>query len=170
MAVQPESPALIRAALLRKALADAGQRAALARRLGVTDNEVLAVQHLSRAGELTPGQLSTRLQLSSGGTTGLIQRMQRAGHVARDVHPRDARSVVLRLTPEIQTWAADAWAPLVADIDALVHDMSSKEAKVVRAFLEAVANAADRHATRVAADADASARDSLAVPLPALWS
>jgi DNA-binding MarR family transcriptional regulator len=170
MAVQPESPALIRAALLRKALADTGQRAALARRLGVTDNEVLAVQHLSRAGELTPGQLSTRLQLSSGGTTGLIQRMQRAGHVARDVHPRDARSVVLRLTPEIQTWAADAWAPLVADIDALVHDMSSKEAKVVRAFLEAVANAADRHATRVAADADASARDSLAVPLPALWS
>ena len=89
---------------------------------------MLAVQHLARAGELTPGQLSTRLQLSSGGTTGLIQRMQRAGHVTRDVHPRDARSVVLRLTPEIQTWAAEAWAPLVAEIDALVDDLSSKEA------------------------------------------
>ena len=90
MAVQPESPALIRAALLRKALADAAQRAALARRLGLTENEVLAVQHLARAGELTPGQLSARLQLSSGGTAGLIQRMQRAGHVTRDVHPRDS--------------------------------------------------------------------------------
>jgi DNA-binding MarR family transcriptional regulator len=170
MAVQPESPALIRAALLRKALADAAQRAALARRLGLTDKEVLAVQHLARAGELTPGQLSTRLQLSSGGTTGLIQRMQRAGHVTRGVHPRDARCVVLRLTPEIQTWAADAWAPLVAEIDALVNDMSSKEAEGVRSFLEAVADAADRHATRVAAHADASARDSLAVPWPALWA
>ena len=170
MAVQPESPALIRAALLRKALADAAQRAALARRLGVTDNEVLAVQHLARGGESTPGQLSMRLQLSSGGTTGLIQRMQRAGHVTRDVHPRDARCVVLRLTPEIQAWAADAWAPLVAAIDALVDDMSSKEAEVVRSFLEAVADAADRHATRVAADADAAAHDALAVPLPALWA
>jgi hypothetical protein len=77
---------------------------------------------------------------------------------------------VLRLTPEIQRWAADAWAPLVAEIDALVNDMSSKEAERVRSFLEAVADAADRHATRVAADADASARDSLAVPLPALWA
>src|SRR4029450_9044108 len=123
MAVQPESPALIRAALLRKALADATQRAALARRLGLTDNEVLAVQHLARAGELTPGQLSTRPPLSPGGTTGLIQRMHRAGHVTRDVHPRDARCVVLRLTPEIQTWAADAWAPLVGEIAAVVHDM-----------------------------------------------
>jgi DNA-binding MarR family transcriptional regulator len=170
MAVRPESSALIRAALLRKALADAAQRAALARRLGVTAIEVLAVQHLARAGELTPGQLSTRLQLSSGGTTGLIQRMQRAGHVTRDVDPRDARSVVLRLTPEIQSWAADAWAPLVAEIDAFVVDMSSKEAEVVRRFLEAVADAADRHATRVAADADASARNSLAVPLQALWA
>jgi len=66
MAVPPEPAALIRAALLRKALADAAQRAALARRLGVTDNEVLAVQHLARGGESTPGQLSMRLQLSSG--------------------------------------------------------------------------------------------------------
>ena len=61
-------------------------------------------------------------------------------------------------------------APLVAEIDALVDDMSSKETDVVRAFLEAVADAADRHATRVAADADAAAHDALAVPLPALWA
>jgi len=96
--------------------------------------------------------------------------MQRAGHVAREIHPRDVRRVELRLTPEIPSWAADAWAPLVAEIDALGDDMSSKEAEVVRSFLQAVADAADRHATRVAADADASARNSLAVPLPALWA
>jgi hypothetical protein len=59
-------------------------------------------------------------------------------------------------------------ALLVAEIDALVHDMSSKETDVVRAFLEAVADAADRHATRLAADADAAAHDALAVPLLAL--
>ena len=170
MAVQPESPALIRAALLRKALADAAQRAALARRLGLTDNDVLAVQHLARAGELTPGQLSTRLQLSSGGTTGLIQRVQRAGHVTRDCHSGDRRGAVLRLTPGIQECAAEAWAPLVAEIDSLVDDLSPPEVEMIRRFLEAVADAAQRHATRLAADADAVAHDSLAVPLPALWA
>jgi DNA-binding MarR family transcriptional regulator len=170
MTTPRESPPLIRAALLRKALADAAQRAALARRLGLTDNEVLAVQHLARAGELTPGQLSARLQLSSGGTTALIHRMQRAGHVTRHGHPHDRRSAVLRLTPEIQRWAADAWAPLVAEIDTLIRELSVPEAQVVQQFLESVADAAERHANRLAADADATAHDGLAVALPALWA
>lgn len=165
-----EAQTHIRSALHRKSLADARQRAALARRLGLTDTEVLAVQHLARAGELTPGQLGSLLQLSSGGTTGLIQRLQRAGHVSRHAHPRDRRSAVVRLTPAIASWATDAWAPFVADIDALVADLSDTERDVVRRFLEAAADASERHADRLARDADASAHDALAVPLPALWA
>ena len=160
----------IRAALHRKALADARQRAALARRLGLTDSEVLAVQHLARAGELTPGQLGSLLQLSSGGTTGLIQRLQRAGHVSRHAHPHDRRSAVVRLTPGIAAWAAEAWAAFVAELDALASGLSEGEREVVRRFLEATADAAERHADRLASDADASAQDALAVPLPALWA
>jgi DNA-binding MarR family transcriptional regulator len=160
----------IRAALHRKALADARQRAALARRLGLTDSEVLAVQHLARAGELTPGQLGSLLQLSSGGTTGLIQRLQRAGHVSRHAHPHDRRSAVVRLTPGIAAWAAEAWAPFVAELDALASGLSEGEREVVQRFLEATADAAERHADRLASDADASAQDALAVPLPALWA
>jgi DNA-binding MarR family transcriptional regulator len=165
-----DAPTLIRAALHRKALADARQRAALARRLGLTDTEVLAVQHLARAGELTPGQLGALLQLSSGGTTGLIQRLQRAGHVSRHAHPRDRRSAVVRLTPTIATWAAEAWAPFVAEIDALALRLSASEQEVVRRFLEGAADAAERHADRLVRDADGSAHDRLAVPLPALWA
>ena len=161
---------LIRAALHRKALADARQRAALARRLGLTDSEVLAVQHLARAGELTPGQLGTLLQLSSGGTTGLIHRLQRAGHVSRHAHPRDRRSAVVRLTPAIAAWAAEAWAPFVAEVDALALALSPAERDVVRRFLEGAADAAERHAERLVRDADATAHDALAVPLPALWA
>lgn len=165
-----DAPTLIRAALHRKALADARQRAALARRLGLTDSEVLAVQHLARAGELTPGQLGGLLQLSSGGTTGLIHRLQRAGHVSRHAHPHDRRSAVVRLTPAIAEWATEAWAPFVADIDALVDAMAGDEREAVRRFLQAAAEASERHADRLVREADASAHDSLAVPLPALWA
>jgi DNA-binding MarR family transcriptional regulator len=171
MADDPEDvPTLIRAALHRKALADARQRAALARRLGLTDSEVLAVQHLARAGELTPGQLGALLQLSSGGTTGLIHRLERAGHVSRRAHPRDRRSAVVRLTPAIAAWATDAWAPFVADVDALASSLSEREQQVVRRFVEGAAEAAERHADRLVRDADATAHDALAVPLPALWA
>jgi DNA-binding MarR family transcriptional regulator len=145
MVALPES-AVIRAALLRKALADAAQRAALARRLGLTNNDVLAVQHLARSGELKPSQLSARLQLSSAGTTGLIQRLDRAGHIARDGHPHDRRSAVLRLTPEIQRSAAETWTPLVAEIDSLVNELPLNEAQAVQRFLESVADAVERHA------------------------
>jgi DNA-binding MarR family transcriptional regulator len=133
MTVPDELHPLVRAALYRKGLADARQRAALARRLGLTDSEVLAVQHLARAGELTPGKLGGLLQLSSGGTTGLIQRLQRAGHVSRHANCRDRRSVVVRLTPAIAAWAADAWAPFVAEIAALVAELSDTDRDVVRA-------------------------------------
>jgi DNA-binding MarR family transcriptional regulator len=163
-------PTRIRAALHRKALADARQRAALARRLGLTDSEVLAVQHLARAGELTPGQLGGLLQLSSGGTTGLIHRLERAGHVSRHAHPRDGRSAVVRLTPAIAAWATDAWAPFVADVEALASALSEREQEVVQRFLESAAEAAERHADRLVRDADATAHDALAVPLPALWA
>jgi DNA-binding MarR family transcriptional regulator len=161
---------LIRAALLRKALADATQRAALARRLGVSEKEVLAIQHLASAGALTPGELSARLQLSSGGTTGLVHRLQSAGHVDRLSHPRDRRSTVLRLTADMEQWAAAAWAPLVEAIDSLTQALSPECAETMRRFLDDVADAAEWHASRIAADADAAAHDVLAVPLPALWA
>jgi DNA-binding MarR family transcriptional regulator len=165
-----DEPTRIRAALHRKALADARQRAALARRLGLTESEVLAVQHLARAGELTPGQLGGLLQLSSGGTTGLVQRLERAGHVTRHPHPHDRRSAVVRLTPAIAAWASEAWAPFVAELDGLVEGMAPDEREIVRRFLQAAAQAAERHADRLVRDADASAHDALAVALPALWA
>jgi DNA-binding MarR family transcriptional regulator len=170
MTVPDELHPLVRAALYRKGLADARQRAALARRLGLTDNEVLAVQYLARAGELTPEQLGALLQLSSGGTTGLIQRLERAGHVSRHANWRDRRSVVVRLTPAIAERAADAWAPYVAEIDELAAELSDADREVVRRFLEGAADAAERHADRLARHADAAAHDAQAVPLPALWA
>jgi hypothetical protein len=77
---------------------------------------------------------------------------------------------VLRLTPEIQTWAAETGAPLVTEIDTLIQELSLSEGQVVQRVLEWVADGAERHAARLPADADATARDALAVPLPALWA
>jgi hypothetical protein len=77
---------------------------------------------------------------------------------------------VLRLSPETQRWASQTWAPLVGNIDTLIQALSSTEAQVVQGFLESVADVAERHANRLAADADATAHAALAVPLPGLWA
>jgi DNA-binding MarR family transcriptional regulator len=161
---------LIRAALNRKALADARHRAALARRIAITETDVLGVQHLARAGELTPGQLGIQLHLSSAGTTSLIRRLHRAGYVTRNENARDRRSAVVRLTPTMQQTATAAWAPLVAELDALSLALPQGDRENVGRFLEQAADAAERHADRLAREANADAHDALAVPLPALWS
>ena len=72
---------------------------------------------------------------------------------------------MLRLTPEMQTCAAEALDRLVAEIDALVDGLSSHELEVIRRFLVAVADVGERQATRLTADADAAAHASLAFPL-----
>lgn len=53
-------------------------------------------------GPMRPKQIMGAVGLSSGGTTKLIDRMEKAGLVSRDPNgvPADARSVLVELTPE----------------------------------------------------------------------
>ena len=117
----------VRAALTRKALAAARLRIALSRRLGLTETEVLAIQHLGWAGRLTPSRLTELVGLSSGGGSALVQRLERAGHVEREPHPLDRRSSVLRLTDETTATVDEVLEPLAGDLEALTGELSDAE-------------------------------------------
>jgi DNA-binding MarR family transcriptional regulator len=159
----------IREAINRKELAASRQRSALGRLLGLSETDVLAIQHLAAAGRLTPTQLGSMLGMTSGGATALVQRLEREGFVAREPHPRDRRSALLRLTPEIERRAGDALAPLVAEIDALVEQLPGNDRRLLERFLAAVADAGERHADELARRADA-AQPVAGSPVPALWA
>jgi DNA-binding MarR family transcriptional regulator len=47
---------------------------------------------------MTPGELSTKLVLSTGAMTNRLDRLEEAGLVQRDRDPHDRRSVIVRLT------------------------------------------------------------------------
>lgn len=163
-------PQSIRRSLTRKALAAARHRAAAGRMLGLSENEVLALQYLALAGRLTPSALGGLLRLTSGGTTALVQRLERGGHVTRESHPHDGRSTLLRLTPRSEARATEAFAPLVAELDRLAGELSEAERSIVGAFLGRVAEAAERHAEDAARAVDARARASIGDPVPGLWA
>jgi DNA-binding MarR family transcriptional regulator len=166
----PDQAAEIRRALTRKALAAARHRAAIGRLLGLSESEVLAMQHLAVAGQLTPSGLGRRLRLTSGGTTALVQRLERAGYVAREAHPVDGRSSLLRLTPKAEEAAVEAFAPLVAELDRFVNELPEEERDVVGRFLAAVADAAERHSENAVRLAEDRARAAIGAPVPALWA
>jgi DNA-binding MarR family transcriptional regulator len=160
----------IRRALSRHALATARHRAAVARLLGLGETELLAVQHLGLAGRLTPSALGTQLGLTSGGTTALVQRLERAGHVTREAHPDDGRSTLLRLTSSSEARATEAFAALVSELDRLAGELSARDRAVVDEFVARVATAAERHADTAAREADARERASIGEPVPGLWA
>ena len=161
---------LLRASLARKSLADSRQRAAAAALLGVTENDVLALQHLAWAGTLTPSRLGRRLQLTSGGTTALIQRLVRRGYVTREAHPEDRRSSLVRLSPTGERRAAELYAPLVQDLDAATAELGDADRSVVMAFLERVAALGEAHAEALVRSVERERPQVPSVPVPGLWS
>jgi DNA-binding MarR family transcriptional regulator len=165
-----EQAAALRCALQRKALADAGHRAALARRLGVSQSELLAIEHLNRDSELTTGELAACLHVTPSGAVGVIHRLQRAGRLTAHDHPRNRRSTIHSLAPTTVAWAADAWSPLASEIETLAEAVPHDHRDHIRCFLHAAAVAADYEADRLANETEDIARGSLAVHPPPRWS
>jgi DNA-binding MarR family transcriptional regulator len=163
-------PEALRAFLARKALADSRQRAAAAALLGLTETDVLALQNLAWAGALTPTELAARLQLTSGGTSALIGRLERAGYVAREPHPDDRRSSLLRLGPDGEARAAELYAPLVRTLDAATGAMEQSERVIVARFLARVAEIGEEHADELVRSVARERPQVPRVPVPGLWS
>ena len=157
----------IRQLLNRRDLASARHRAAMSRRLGLSDSEMLAVAHLAQHGRLSPSALGQLLDLSSGGITALVQRLQSAGHVVRRRHPTDGRSVLLELSGEFVTRAEQAYGPLVDDLEQASRELSDDERQVVRRFLDRAVALSEDHARRALA-AERGAPIA-AAPAPGLW-
>nr|WP_142214909.1 MarR family transcriptional regulator [Streptomyces sp. SLBN-118] len=70
-----------------------GHASARACDLGATD--LYALNILQLAGAMTPGELGARTGLTTGPTTRLIDRLERAGYVRRAADPGDRRKVIV---------------------------------------------------------------------------
>ncbi|MDQ0378967.1 MarR family winged helix-turn-helix transcriptional regulator [Amycolatopsis thermophila] len=67
---------------------------------GLHATEWYAISLLDLEGSLTSGELSTRTGLTTGATTRLIDRLERAGYVRRTAHPADRRKVIVEPVPD----------------------------------------------------------------------
>lgn len=73
--------------------------------LGVTD--IRALVFLASTDEVTPKMVTEYVDLSTGATTSLIDRLDSGGYVRRVAHPTDRRSTVLELAPRGEKAIAD---------------------------------------------------------------
>jgi DNA-binding MarR family transcriptional regulator len=97
---------------------------------------LLAVMQADRGGApLTPGRLGEHLGLSSGATTAVIDRLERAEHVRRGRDGRDRRRVTLHLGDAAAAIGAAFFGPLGVRMDDMLAAYSAVELDAVRRFL-----------------------------------
>jgi DNA-binding MarR family transcriptional regulator len=120
-------------------------RTAMARRLGLNPSEVDAMEHLM-AEPMGPVELSRRLHMTSASATVLVDRLEEAGHVAREADPEDRRRRVVRPTDQGAGAVMAQVSPLVTDLVAAEDPLTAKERVAVERYLERVLAVLAAHA------------------------
>lgn len=105
----------------------------------LTLSEIVANEHLRLDGPLTPKELSQRVQMGSGATTAMIDRLEQRGFVERVRHPTDRRSVLVRQVEQADNVVEKPMA-LQDAVYARLIGLTEDERSTVLAFLTGVAD------------------------------
>lgn len=105
----------------------------------LTLSEIIAAEHLRLDGPLTPKELSRRVQMGTGGTTAIIDRLEGRGFAERIKHPTDRRSVLVRA---VEQGGDTVQQPLALQeaVYARLEALNDGERRAVLRFLEGVAD------------------------------
>lgn len=110
-------------------------RNAIGRKLGlnITDSECLSV--LGTKGISTPTELAHYTGLTTGSTTAMLDRLEKAGFITRRPNPADRRGVLIEINQE----SAKTTGPMVAGVQKahreLIASYSAAELEVIADFL-----------------------------------
>jgi DNA-binding MarR family transcriptional regulator len=115
---------------------------------------LVAIMQAERSGApLTPGRLRDILRLSSGGTTVVVDRLERNGHVERSRDHPDHRVVHLRQTPTGARTGESFFAPLVSRTRTVIAEFTPEEQAAIARFLERAAAELREHLDELEAGA-----------------
>jgi DNA-binding MarR family transcriptional regulator len=127
-------------------------RNAIGRKLGlnITDSECLSL--LGIKGISTPTALARYTGLTTGSTTAMLDRLEKAGFVTRRHNPDDRRGILIEINRE----AAATTTPLVAGVQKahkeLIASYSAAELEIILDFLTRFTQNVKEHAQQIETD------------------
>jgi DNA-binding MarR family transcriptional regulator len=108
--------------------------------MGMGETDILALRYLLRAKasnrSVVPKDLSMFLGITSASTTSLIDRLVGSGHVRREPHPTDRRSLIVVPTVESDTEVRATLGDMHRRMVAVAEELTVEEAGVVITFLQ----------------------------------
>ena len=70
----------------------------LVKRVGLTGPQLVILQEISNHGEVTAGEIARAVSLSQATVTGILERMEKRGLLARQRSDRDKRRIMVSIT------------------------------------------------------------------------
>lgn len=113
--------------------------------LGHTD---MALLELLMRGPLSPGELARELKVTPAAVTIAVNRLEARGHLLRTADERDARRVLVHLTPHARSEVAHELEEMFQQINEVVTRVPERDRRAITAFLESINDVLRSHATR----------------------
>ncbi|MBP2472271.1 DNA-binding MarR family transcriptional regulator [Crossiella equi] len=130
-----------------------GETFAQAQRMEHVDLRALTLISQAEHGG-TPGttrSLRDQLGLSAGGTTLVLDRLERGGHIRRVKDPQDRRVVRLLMTEEGRRTGSRYFGGLAARLAGLADGFSEQELEIVHRFVQGLVELTEAHLAEHAA-------------------
>jgi DNA-binding MarR family transcriptional regulator len=115
-------------------------------RVELKDVDIDCLDLLSHHGPQSPSALARRAGLHPATMTGILDRLERGGWIARDRDPSDRRAVVVRVLPDRNAEMYRQYATMNASMDEICAGYQPAELDVIADFLRRATDAG-RHAT-----------------------
>jgi DNA-binding MarR family transcriptional regulator len=106
--------------------------------LGVNVTDMAALELLLNNGPMTPGQLATQLKVTTAASTQIVDRLERAGHVARERRANDRRKICVVPVEASVDRAFAQLKPMIDGLDGVIAGLSPAERQVIESFLDQV--------------------------------
>jgi DNA-binding MarR family transcriptional regulator len=109
---------------------------AVATRLGLAPSDHKCLDLLQERGSMTGSELAASTGLTTGAITGVVARLEAAGHLIREPDPRDRRKYNLRSAPEWTREIGELFASFEDAAAALVAGFDDRELAAIATFLQ----------------------------------
>ena len=120
--------------------------------LDLKDVDLGCLDLIARHGPLSPSALARRAGLHPATMTGILDRLERGGWVARERDPSDRRAVVVRALRERNAELMRLYSGMNASMDEICAGYGDTELEVLADFLRRTANAGGRATDELAGD------------------
>jgi DNA-binding MarR family transcriptional regulator len=127
---------------------------AVAERVGMHSTDIETMDLLNVLGAMTAGELSGHTGLTSGATTRLIDRMERAGYVRRRHDPADRRRVIIEPVWENLEELGHLYEPLAARLSELWATFEPAQLDAVLDFIRKTNRVVSEENARLRAETD----------------